>query len=107
MNKQPPTTEQLFNQTRINPNHEFSGGREVLAPYTPEEIAQHELDWAKATEQEVARRAATTRYLAEKKAQAAVQLAKVIPIAQAPSYHTRKIEQAQRESAQVATPQEW
>ena len=112
MHKPVPTTQELQQQLRDQRETDFSrltvpndkDGR--IYHYSPEEIHQHELDVAKATAQEIARREITTKYLADKKDLAAPKLAKIIPIAQAPSYHMRKIEQAQQEKVR-ATPQEW
>jgi hypothetical protein len=84
MNKQLPTTKEVFDQ--LGTNRPFVEGRGRLDPYTAEELIQHEQDTIRATAEEAARWAANTVLLAERKRQAANHLAQVIPITEAPSY---------------------
>jgi ribosomal protein L16/L10AE len=68
MDKQPPTTKEVFDQ--LGTNRPFAEGRGRLDPYTAEELVQHEQDVIRATAEEAARWAANTVLLAQQKRQA-------------------------------------
>lgn len=80
------TAEQLLSQLRSTHEAEHStlhlpntnDDHAVLRPYTPEELERHHYDQLRAQAEEVARRAATTAWLEQRRKTAAVELSEVV-----------------------------